>query len=338
MSELVQLRAEGLYCPAGDFYIDPERPVARAVITHAHGDHARTGSGRYWGAASSLGLLRERLGRGASIEAPRYGETFRLGGVDVSLHPAGHILGSAQVRIASHSLLGPSEVWVVSGDYKRDDDPSCEPFEALPCDCFVTESTFAKPHFVWPDPAQVATEIFDWWRSCRDEGRCAVLFCYALGKTQRILALLQRLRADIDAAGLDATVLLHPTMTALVKLYRSAGVAMLPTESLAAPSKDADFKGRLILAPPGAGGTPWMKRFAPYSTAFASGWMGEQGDAARMAKYGRGFTLSDHADWPSLLRTIRETGARRVRTMHGDSSTLIELLRREGIDARELGG
>lgn len=332
MSDLVQRRPEGLYCPQGDFYIDPERGVARAVITHAHGDHARVGSGRYWGAASGLGLLRERLGRGATVEAPRYGEHFRMGGVEVSLHPAGHILGSAQVRIDDGR-----EVWVVSGDYKRDADPSCEPFEVVPCDCFVTESTFAQPQFAWPDVEGVADDILHWWRNCRDRGLAVVLFCYALGKAQRILAALQQRRPAVDAAGLDPIVLLHATMPGLVKHYRNAGIALLPTESLANPSKTADYRGRLILAPPGAGGTPWMKRFAPYETAFASGWMIENGDTARASKYGRAFTLSDHADWPSLLRTVRETGARRVRTMHGDSTALIETLRAEGIEARELG-
>jgi putative mRNA 3-end processing factor len=319
---LVQLRREGLYCPAGDFYIDPGKRVARAVITHAHGDHAKPGCGRYWAAASGVGLLRERLGRAATIEAVPYGQPFVLGGTRVSLHPAGHILGSAQVRIEHEG-----RVWVVSGDYKRDEDPSCEAFEVVSCDVFVTESTFAMPAHKWPAPRAVAQEIFEWWQACKRDGKAAVLFCYALGKAQRVLAELARYT--------DETVCLHPSMNALVRIYRKAGVRLLPTAPVGNLPKGTGFAGRLVLAPPGAGGTSWMKRFVPYATGFASGWMGESG-SRRLAAYDRGFVLSDHADWDGLLRTIRETGARRVLTMHGDADVLLATLRGQGIEAERL--
>ncbi len=322
VEELIQLRREGLYCPAGDFYIDPSKRVARAVITHAHGDHAKSGCGRYWAAASGAGLLRERLGRAATIEATPYGQRFTLGGTQVSLHPAGHILGSAQVRIEHEG-----RVWVVSGDYKRDADPSCEPFEVVPCDVFVTESTFAMPAHQWPQPETVAQEIFDWWQACKHDGRTAVLFCYALGKAQRVLAELAR--------HTDETVCLHPSMNALVRIYRKAGIKLLPTVAVGNLPKGTNFAGRLVLAPPGAGGTSWMKRFAPYVTGFASGWMGESG-SRRLAAYDRGFVLSDHADWDALLRTVNETGARRVLTMHGDADALLVVLREQGINAGKL--
>jgi len=321
--DLIVPTPQGLYCPPGDFHIDPASPVARAVITHGHGDHARPGSREYWGAAPGYGLLRERLGLTAKIKPLAYGEAIQLGAARVSLHPAGHVLGSAQVRIEAGGA-----VWVVSGDYKREADPSCAPFEPQRCDVFVTESTFALPAYRWPDPALVVREIHDWWQQCKADGQCALLCCYALGKAQRILAELRRYT--------DETAYLHGTMTRLVKLYRAAGVALLPTEVVTNQVKTFDWRGRLVLAPPGASGTPWIKRFRPLSLGFASGWMQVAGSGRRPA-YDRGFVLSDHADWPSLLRTIEETGAQRVLAMHGHSETLVRYLRERGIDARPLG-
>jgi len=331
MPGLIQQRREGLYCPAGDFFIDPAKSVQRAVITHAHGDHARRGCGHYWAAASGLGLLRERLSRGAQIDAVPYGQVLTLGRAQVSLHPAGHMLGSAQVRIECDG-----EVWVVSGDYKREADPSCEPFEPQRCDVFITETTFAQPGFQWQDPAAVIDEIVDWWRDCAVTGQAAVLFCYAAGKAQRILAELNLRREKLEANGCQPLVAIHASMTPLVKAYRRAGISMLPTEPVGAPPRGATFAGRLILAPPTANGTSWMRRFTPYSSGFASGWMIDA-DSKRRQAYARGFTLSDHADWPGLLRTIRETGARRVLTMHGPSQdSLIGPLREQGIDCSPL--
>ncbi|GAC1620297.1 MAG: ligase-associated DNA damage response exonuclease [Nevskia sp.] len=322
MSDLVVVGPEGLYCPAGDFHIDPWKPVPRAVITHAHGDHARSGSRQYWGAAPGLGLLRARLGKAAPIAPVAYGERFVLGAATVSFHSAGHVLGSAQVRI-EHG----GEVWVVSGDYKRDADPSCAPFEPVRCDTFITEATFALPAYRWPDTQLVAGEIFDWWQAAKRDGQAAVLYCYALGKAQRVLAELTRYTGE--------PVLVHGAMPALIKVYRQAGIRMLPTEPVGNLPKGTDFAGRLILAPPGASGTPWMKRLHPYTTGFASGWMRVPGGKRRLA-YERGFVLSDHADWDSLLRTIAETGARRVLVTHGHGDALIAHLRGLGLAAETL--
>ncbi|MDP3859507.1 MAG: ligase-associated DNA damage response exonuclease [Stagnimonas sp.] len=322
MSELVVLSDAGLYCPAGDFHIDPSRKVARAVVTHAHADHARPGMGQYWAARAGAGLLKIRLGRDAPLSSLAYGERTRIGAATVSLHPAGHVLGSAQVRIEVDGAA-----WVVSGDYKRCPDPSCAPFEPVACDTFVTEATFAQPHFQWQPPAVVVADILRWWQQCKTEGKAAVLFAYALGKAQRILAEL--------AAHSDETVLLHAAMTPLVKAYRQAGVRMLPTEPVGDRPKGTSFAGRLVLAPPGAGGTPWMRRFAPYDTGFASGWMQLEG-TRRRAAYQRGFALSDHSDWPGLIRSIEESGARRVLAMHGQTQTLIDYLRGRGIEAAPL--
>lgn len=320
--DLVVVRPEGLYCPAGDFHIDPWRPVPRAVITHAHGDHARSGSRQYWGAAEGLGLLRERLGKAAPITPVAYGERFTLGAATVSFHPAGHVLGSAQVRIEVDG-----EVWVVSGDYKRDPDPSCAAFEPVRCDTFITEATFALPIYRWSDTGDVAAEIHAWWQAAKRDGQTAVLYCYALGKAQRLLAELARYT--------DETVYVHGAMPALIKVYRKAGIHMLPTEAVGNLPRGTDFRGRLVLAPPGASGTPWMKRLHPYTTGFASGWMRVRGARRRLA-YDRGFVLSDHADWDSLLRTIEETGARRVLVTHGHGDALIAHLRERGIEAAML--
>ena len=320
MSALVTFTAAGLYCEAGDFHIDPTLKVPRAVITHAHGDHAHRGMGHYWAAQPAQGLMKSRIGRDAPLTLLDYGERITLDKATVSLHPAGHVLGSAQVRIE----VG-GEVWVVSGDYKRCPDPSCAPFEVVRCDTFITEATFALPIYHWDAPAVVMQQIFDWWQQCKAEGRAAVLFCYALGKAQRVLAELTRFT--------DETVLLHGAMTPLVKAYRDAGVRLLPTEAVGSPPKGTSFAGRLILAPPGASGTPWMRRFAPYETGFASGWM-----QTREGRHQRGFALSDHSDWPSLIRTIEETGAKRVLAMHGETDTLIAYLRERGINAAALQG
>lgn len=320
MAELLELRPEGLYCPAGDFYIDPGKRVRHAVITHAHGDHLKSGCDRYWTAASGAPLARLRLGSAARVTAVPYGETVEFGRARVSLHPAGHILGSAQVRIEVDG-----EVWVASGDYKRDADASCEPFEPVPCAVFVTEATFALPQYRWPDPDGVLREIHAWWQANRADGQCSVLFCYALGKAQRILAGLLPHTGE--------RVLLHPNMTKLVALYRKAGVPLVPTASYGELPAHQDWRGQLLLVPPSVYGTSWLKRFAPYRTGFASGWMQ---DAARQQRYDRGFALSDHTDWPGLLRTIAESGARRVLAIHGDSDTLVAHLRGEGIAAETM--
>jgi putative mRNA 3-end processing factor len=330
---LVTATPQGLYCAAGDFYIDPIEPVARAVITHAHGDHARPGSQAYLATAASLPILRHRLGAAASLAALEYGEAVQLGGARVSLHPAGHVLGSAQVRIEADTG-GGREAWVVSGDYKRGADPTCAPFEVVPCDVFVTEATFAAPIYRWEPGEAVAGDVLAWWRDCAAEGSTALLFCYAFGKAQRLLAELGRLEAG-GAALPNGPIYLHGAMVELVALYRAAGVAMPETAHLGDDVPRASYPGRLVLAPPSAYRSPWMRRFKAFETAFASGWMRVRG-AQRQRGHDRGFVLSDHADWPELTRTAAETGARRILVMHGRADLLVRWLRERGQDAAEL--
>ncbi|HZH44328.1 MAG TPA: ligase-associated DNA damage response exonuclease [Lysobacter sp.] len=317
-SDLVVLRPEGLYCPPGDFHIDPWRPVPRAVITHGHGDHARSGMGEYHLAAPGLPILRWRLGEQRYV-AHAYGEPFELGRARVSLHPAGHVLGSAQVRIEADG-----EVWVVSGDYKRQPDPTCAPFEVVPCDTFVTEATFALPVYRWPRTSDVAREIVEWREHCAARGEAAVLFCYALGKAQRVLAEL--------CAWTDRPALLHGAIATGVQVYREAGVRMLATQAVNESTKGADFAGELVLAPPSAAGSPWMRRFRRAQLGFASGWMRLRGNRRRR-NYDRGFVISDHADWPDLMRTIRETRARRIIATHGNTDAILRALNEQGLAA-----
>ena len=320
--DLLHLDENGLYCPAGDFHVDPWRRVPRAVITHGHGDHARPGMGHYWTHRAGLPILRKRLGMYVPADGVEYGETLEFGPVKVSLHSAGHILGSAQVRIEHEG-----RVWVVSGDFKRDDDPTCAPFEVVPCDVFVTEATFAYPVYQWPPAREVAGEIHAWWEECRGADRPAVLFSYALGKAQRILAEL--------AHYTDREVLLHGAMTPLVQIYRDAGVEMIATRPVSDFSRKRSFAGELILAPPSAAGSKWMRRFRHASTGFASGWMQIRGNRRRRG-YDRGFVLSDHADWPSLVRTIEDCGAQRVLATHGNTDVLVAYLKERGISAEPL--
>jgi putative mRNA 3-end processing factor len=319
--DLVQLRPEGLYCPAGGFHIDPWRPVPRAVITHGHGDHARTGMGEYHGTRAGLPILQWRLGE-QRYHAYEYGETFALGDAKVSLHSAGHVLGSAQVRIECGG-----ETWVASGDYKRQPDPTCEPFEVVPCDTFITEATFGLPIYRWPDTAEVARDIVQWRDECAANGEAAVLFCYALGKAQRLLAELMHVT--------DQPALLHGAIAAGVQVYREAGIPLLATETVAEQARvtraDRDaFAGRLVLAPPSAHGSAWMRRFRRAQTGFASGWMRLRGNRRRR-NYDRGFVVSDHADWPDLMRTIRATGAKRVIATHGNTDAIVRALNEDGI-------
>lgn len=315
--DLVCLRPEGLYCPAGGFYIDPWRPVERAVITHAHGDHARTGHAHYLAAAPAVHVLRARLGD-ISLQAVEYGEVIELAGTRVSLHPAGHVLGSCQVRIEHRG-----RVWVASGDYKVEADPTCAPFEALRCDTFITESTFGLPIYRWPASADVFAEINRWWAGNAAAGRASVLFCYAFGKAQRILA------------GVDPSIgplLVHGAVEPLNRAYRASGVELPPTRLVSEIDDKSQLRRALVLAPPSAQGTPWLKRFGDYSDAFASGWMQLRGTRRRRA-LDRGFVLSDHADWPGLMRAIGATGAQRVIVTHGQVPVMVRWLAEQGLDA-----
>jgi putative mRNA 3-end processing factor len=319
---MLRLNERGLFCEGGDFYIDPWQPVDRAVITHAHGDHARWGSESYLCSRECEGVLRTRLGPGAAIQAAAYGEAVHINGVRVSLHPAGHILGSAQIRVEHRG-----EVWVASGDYKTDPDPTCTPFELVRCNTFITESTFGLPIYRWCAEWQVFDEIRAWWRTNKEAERASVLFGYALGKAQRLLAGL----ADADIG----PVYTHGAVERLNRDYRAAGVRLADTQYAGGMPRGHDFSGSMIVAPPSAAGSTWLRRFGNISTGFASGWMRIRG-ARRRRALDRGFVLSDHVDWPSLLSTVEGTGAERVWVTHGTREPLVRWLTEKGIEARAI--
>lgn len=317
MSDLVIQRPEGLYCPPGDFYIDPWRSVARAVITHAHADHARGGHGHYLASEPARGVMLARLGA-IALQTVRYGERVMHNGVSVSLHPAGHVLGSAQVRIEYRG-----EVWVASGDYKVAPDPTCAAFEPVRCHTFITESTFGLPIYRWQDDAGVFAQINRWWRDNAAAGRASVLLAYSFGKAQRILA------------GIDASigpVIVHSAVEPLNRAYREAGVRLPPTQLISEVTQRESLRGALVLCPPGAAAGTWLRNFGEYSDAFASGWMQLRG-ARRRAGHDRGFALSDHADWPGLMQAIDATGAARVIVTHGSVPVMVRHLASRGLQA-----
>lgn len=321
-SDLLRITDRGLYCDAGDFFIDPWLPVDRAIITHAHGDHARWGSRTYACSIESERVLRTRLGADQSISTSGWGEPLQLNGVRVSLHPAGHILGSAQIRVEYRG-----EVWVVSGDYKTEPDPTCTPFEPVRCDVFVTESTFGLPIYRWTAQSETFSDIAGWWAANREAGRASVIFAYALGKAQRVLA---------GLAGLaQGPFYTHGAVERLNRDYREGGVPLPPTIYAGSMPRGHDWAGAMIVAPPSAAGSLWLRRFGAASTAFASGWMRVRG-ARRRRSVDRGFVVSDHVDWPSLMSAIEATGASRVLVTHGYRDPVVRALREKGLSADSL--
>lgn len=316
---MLELLPKGLYCEAGDFFIDPSGAVERAVVTHAHSDHARRGAKKYYTARSGKELVKTRLGKKIEIEGIEFGHEFFLGPVKISLHPAGHILGSAQVR-----LEHKGEVWVVSGDYKREHDPTCEPFESVKCDVFVTEATFGTPAYRWDENKDTGAEILAWWKENRAEGLNSVVCAYSLGKTQRVLGVL---------AGLaERPVYIDPAAGALTECYRREGVKL--AESICLDQVRSPLFGELIVAPSSFLRSERVSILGgDYKTAFASGWMATGGGYGAASSYDHGFTMSDHADWTALLRTVQESGARRVYVQHRGQGALVRKLRGLGLEA-----
>ncbi len=304
----------GLYCAAGDFFIDPWRRVSRAIVTHAHSDHARGGSQAYLCATDCAGVLRARLGK-ISVQAEPYGRPISVGGVAVSFHPAGHVLGSAQIRLEHRG-----EVWVVSGDYKLQPDPTCAPFEPVKCHAFLTESTFGLPIYRWPEPQSVLADLRQWWHKNQQDGRTSVLLAYSLGKAQRLLAAL-------DHA--DGPIFVHEAVHGLLGHYEAAGVRLPSTQVIKADEIKRAQGTAMVITPPATADTAWMRSLGEVSSGSASGWMLLRG-TRRWQSADRGFPLSDHADWPGLLSAIRSTGAERILVTHGYSAVLARWLNENG--------
>lgn len=310
----------GIYCPAGDFYIDPWRPVDRALITHGHADHARPGMGAYMATDIAAPVMRHRLGE-INIDTIGYGERRQIGGAMVSFHPAGHVPGAAQIRV---EVKG--EVWVASGDYKVVDDGLSTPFEPVKCHHFITESTFGLPVFRWQPQETVADQINDWWAGCAAAGKTAFLGCYALGKAQRLLTMLN---PEIGP------ILTHTATENTNAVMRAQGIDLPDTVQAGAEFKPKDYPGAIVLTPPSAIVSAWARKFGAQETAFASGWMALRGIRRRRAG-DRGFVISDHADFPGLLSAIKETGAENIYVTHGYTDIFTRYLNEQGYAAQVL--
>lgn len=315
---LISFTDKGLYCQKADVYIDPWRPVDKALITHAHADHSRYGMGTYLAHHHSIPVMRWRLG---DIEAQgiEYGEKVVMNGVEISFHPAGHIPGSAQIRLAHRG-----EIWVISGDYKVEDDGLCTPFEPVKCTHFVTESTFGLPVYQWQKQAETMAQINKWWAANHAAGFNSVILCYALGKAQRILN-------NLDAAIGD--IFIHGAIHNTNKALERVGYKFTKSAYLNGEIDKARVKGAMILAPPSVLGSSWLKRLNPYKVATASGWMSLRG-ARRRRNVDQGFIFSDHADWAGLNSAVRTTGAEEVFVTHGYSNVFSKWLSSQGINAQ----
>ena len=318
--DLLVFTRHGIYCPRADIYVDPHSAVQRAVITHAHSDHARPGHTSYLTHRLSAPLLKQRLGKKIQVQAVEYGEPVMVNGVRISLHPAGHIIGSSQVRFEYGS-----HVWAVSGDYKLEDDSISTPFEPVPCHVFVTESTFGLPVFRWRQQEEVFEEMTSWWRENQRRGLPSVLVCYALGKAQRVLA-----HIDVSLGPIFA----HSAVVAVTTLLKEMGFRIPEVPVIPVDVPRAKLQHALILVPPGFANKLPDFALAPYALGYVSGWMTFSALKAQRA-LDRGFVLSDHADWDALNFAVESTGAREIIVMHGYTSSFSRWLRERGYDARE---
>ena len=323
---LLRVTDAGLFCEQGAFFIDPSLPVERAVITHAHADHLRYGCGKYLVAHDAALVTRARLDENAVVETIPYGRPCEINGVRLSLHPAGHVLGSAQIRVEFRG-----QVWVVSGDYKTDPDCTCQPFEPLRCHVFVSECTFGLPIYRWPAPDDVFTEIRRWWQANCSEGRASLLYAYALGKAQRLLGGL--VQSNPTDPHLPGPIYTHGAVETINRAYRETGIELPFTTYVGNAGSAVDWSTAPVIAPPSAHGTPWTRRFGPASSALASGWMRLRGTRRRRA-LDRGFVLSDHVDWPGLLAAIDATGAETILLTHGYTSVVARWLCEQGKNAQ----
>lgn len=321
MSDLLRFTDKGIFCEQGNFYIDPWKPVDRAVLTHAHSDHARWGSKQYLAHHDSREVLKLRLGEDISLRTIAYNEEISVDGVKITLFPAGHIFGSAQVRVEYKG-----EIWVASGDYKTETDGFTVDFEPVPCHTFITESTFGLPVFNWRPQQEIMSEINQWWRENKAAGKTSIICAYALGKAQRVMSAIDTSIGDIY---------LHGAVANVNEALEKDG-AILPDATRVTKEINKDlYKGNLIITPLSGLGTSWVNKFSPYETAMVSGWMNIRGMKRRRAVQ-RGFVLSDHADWKGLNEAIAATGAERVFVTHGYQSVFARYLSELGYDAKEV--
>ena len=318
---VIEFSDKGLYCPAGGFYIDPWKPVDKAVITHAHSDHAHAGSKYYLCHRQTMPLLQLRLGTDNNYQPVEWEETIYINGVKVSLHPAGHMIGSSQIRVEHHG-----EVWVMSGDYKLEDDGISGKFEPLKCNFFITESTFGLPIYNWKPQQEIFQNIQDWICKNKEDSKTSVLIAYSLGKAQRLLQCIP---------AVSSSIFVHGAIWNAHEVLVKNGIALPDVQRVTPGIPKEAYKGSVVIAPPGADNSPWIKRFTPYSIGICSGWMQVRGNVRRQ-NADAGFVLSDHADWNGLLTAVKETGAQKVFVTHGFQSAFSRYLNETGIDAAEV--
>lgn len=321
MESILQFTNKGIYCPEGKFYIDPWRPVKKALITHAHADHSRSGHQHYLAHHHSENIMRQRLGDDIQIETTEYGKSININGVKASFHPAGHIPGSAQIRLEFKGRIA-----VVSGDYKLEDDGISTPFEPVKCHEFVTETTFGLPIYQWKPQIEIFNEINQWWKQNKENGKTSVIFAYALGKAQRIMK-------NVDNK--IGKIYTHGAVENATEALRNTGLQLPKTIKITNDIPKKDYQGNLVIATPASIGTPWMKKLAPYSTGIASGWMMLRGTRRRKAA-DRGFVLSDHADWNGLIEAVKLSEAETVYSTHGYSNAFTKYLQEQGLNAISL--
>ena len=317
---LLEFTDKGIYCAKGNFYIDPWQPVDDAVITHAHADHAYTGHKRYLAHHLSREVLYYRLGE-IQLQTVEYGEKVMKNGVEISMFPAGHVIGSAQIRVESQG-----QVWVVSGDYKTEYDGVCTPFEPVNCHHFISECTFGMPIYKWKPQSEIFADVNSWWRQNISQNLATVIVGYSLGKAQRIL---QNLDLSIG------NVYTHGVIENTNEALRRNGIVLQPTHRITQESVKEEVRKGIIIAPPSSVGTPWMRKFGPYSFGYCSGWMALRGAKRRRAA-DRGFVMSDHADWTGLISAIDATRCESVYLTHGSTATFSRYLRDIGFDAHEV--
>jgi len=316
---LLQFTDRGIYCTPADVHIDPWRPVRRALITHGHADHARWGHQYYMSTERAAPVIKHRLGK-IHLETVSFDQPININGVRFSFHPAGHVLGSAQIRVEHKG-----EIWVVSGDYKIMDDGLSEPFEPIQCHTFITECTFGLPVYKWKPQSQIISDINAWWSSNKSRGLVSVITAYALGKAQRILK-------NIDTT--IGSIYTHGAVDNINEVIRNQGVELPETIRVSSEQDKKDFAGALVLAPPSAIGSSWMRRLPTASVGMASGWMTLRG-ARRRRNADRGFILSDHADWEGLNKAVSATGAEKIIATHGYTDVFVRWLKSQGYNAVE---
>lgn len=317
---LLEFTKNGIYCRAADVYIDPWRPVKNALITHGHADHSRWGHKAYLSTDKAAPVIRYRLGN-VNLSTLKFGENISINGVKFSFHPAGHIIGSAQIRVEHKG-----EVWVVSGDYKLEDDGLALPFEPVKCHTFITECTFGLPVYKWEPQEQVFESINAWWRQNQAEGKTSLLTAYSLGKAQRVIRYLD------SAIG---PVFTHGAVENTNDIIRSQGYDLLQTTKAEKVKKRTEYQGAMVIAPPSVLSSPWIKRFGNLSIGVASGWMALRG-ARRRRSVDRGFVLSDHADWEGLNTAVQETGAEKIFVTHGYTGIFGQWLTEQGYEVEEV--